>query len=225
MSNNLDLRMVFENAKVAVNKAFSDLKDKFGNPINISDVCKLTQSTYRFERPLEVGNTVYQFPVLANQDIFSNTEQRLLQQDSAVIYQLGVFLGAPASATDAAFLPDSYPSPVKYGANATPANAIYNSMLSITVNNDILVPNWDVLKHLNVPETQQTAALGAGSPQDEMRGCHDGYYPMEPNVVLIGSKNNVIKIQLPVGLTAVLTNSRLIVIARCIVAQNSTVVS
>jgi hypothetical protein len=223
--NNMDMRMVFENAKIAVNKAFSDLKDKFGNPINIADVCKLTQSTYRFEQGLVVGTTQYTFPVLAQQAIFSNTEFRLLQQDSAVIYQLGVFVAAPASATDAAFLPDTYPSPFKYGANATPLNALYNGNMSITVNNDILVPNWDILKHLNVPETQQTAALGAGSPQDQIRGGHDGFYPMEPNVVLIGSKNNVISINLPVGLTAVLTNSRVIVIARCIVAQNSTVVS
>lgn len=225
MTNNMDLRMVYLNAKESLNKAFSDLKDKFGNPINIADICKLTQSTYRFEQLLVVGATQYQFPVLAQQAIVSNTETRLLQQDSAVIYQLGVFLGAPTSAIDAAFLPDSYPSPFKYGANATPANALYSGNLSITVNNDILVPTWDIFKHLNAPETQQTAALGAGSPQDQMRGCHDGFYPMEPNVVLIGSKNNVININLPVGLTAVQTFSRVIVIVRCIVAQNSTVVS
>lgn len=219
------MRMVYENAKIAVNKAFSDLKDRFGNPINISDVCKLTKSTYRFEQPLVVGSTQYQFPVLAQQAIFANTETRLLQQDSAVIYQLGVFIGAPASATDAAFIPDAYPNPLKYGANAVPANALYSGNLSITVNNDILIPNWDLLAHYNAPETQATALPAAGSPIDQFRGCHDGFVAMEPNVVLIGSKNNVININLPVGLTAVLTNSRVIVITRCIVAQNSTVVS
>lgn len=217
---NIDARMIFENAKRALQNAFPDLKK------DISQICKLTQSTYRFEQPLVAGNTLYQFPVLVNQEVFSNTETRLLQQDSAVIYSIGIFAGAPASATDAAFIPDTYANPVKYGANATALQSLWNgSNLKITVNNDILVPNWDVLKHYNAPETQQTAALGAGSPLDQFRGSFDGFYPMEPNVVLIGSKNNVIQVTLAQGITAVNANSRIIVMCRCITAQNSSVVS
>lgn len=219
--NNMDARMVFENARKALNKAFPGLK---GN--DIMDYCKLTQSTYRFEQPLTAGNTLYQFPVLVNQEVFSNTEKRLLQQDSAVIYSIGIFAGAPASAVDAAWIPDAYNNPIKYGANSGPLLALWNgSNFSIAVNNDILVPNWDVMKHYNTPETQQTAALGAGSPQDEFRGGFDGFYPMEPNVVMIGSKNNVLQLNLAAGITAVQANSRVIVMVRCITAQNSSVVS
>jgi hypothetical protein len=216
---NVDARLVYENAKVALRKAFSDVP-------NIAEICKLTQSTYRLEQPLVAGNTQYQFPVLVNEQVFSNTEKRLLQQDSAVVYSMGIFVGAPASSTDTAWLPDTYNSPVKYGANAAPLASVWNgSNLSIAVNNDILTPNWDIWKHFYAPETQQTAALASGFPQDENRGAFDGFYPMEPNIVLIGSKNNVIQISLPVGLTAVKANSRLVIILRAITAQNSTVVS
>lgn len=215
---NLDARLVYENSKEALRKAFPNIP-------NIAEICKLTQSTIRLEQPLVVGNTNYQFPVLVNQEIFSNTEKRLLQQDSAILYQMGLFAGAPASATDNAFVPDSYPNAVKYGANAAPLQALWSGNISIAVNNDILTPNWDVWKHYNAPETQQTAALASGFPADEMRGSFDGFYPVEPNLVLIGSKNNVINLTLPVGLTAVKANSRVILILRCVIAQNSTVVS
>jgi hypothetical protein len=219
--NNIEARMVFENAKKALNAAFPGLNGK-----DITQYCKLTQNTYRFEQPLVAGTTLYQFPVLVNQELFSNTEQRLLQQDSAVVYQIGIFAGAPASAVDAAFTPDSYPSPVKYGADSAPLLSLWNgSNLKITVNNDILVPNWDVWKHYNAPETQQTGALGAASPMDEMRGGHDGFGAMEPNVVMIGSKNNVIQLTLAAGIASVKAFSRVIVICRCITAQNSSVVS
>ena len=220
--SNLDARMSYENAKNALRGAFPDL---IKQGIDVASICKLTQSTYRFEQPIVAGNTTYTFPVLVNQQVFSNTEQRLLQQDSAIINSLGFFVGAPASATDVSFLPNAYPNPFLFGANAVPLQAVYNGSLSIAVNNDILVPNWDIFKHLRIPETQATAAPASASPIDEMNGGEYGFYPLEPNIVLIGSKNNVITITIPVGISAVKANSRLIVIARGITAQNSTVVS
>lgn len=218
---NMDARMVYENARKALNAAFPGLKGQ-----DIASVCKLTQNTYRLEQPLVAGATLYQFPVLVNQQVFANTETRLNQQDSAVIYSVGIFAGAPASATDAAWIPSTYNSPVLFPVNFQALDALWNgSNLSISVNNDILVPNWDVFKHYNAPETQQTAALGAGSPEDQTRGGWDGFYPMEPNVVMIGSKNTVIQVNLAQGITAVNEFSRIVIILRCITAQNSTVVS
>lgn len=214
-TNNIDARLVYENAREALERAFPNVSD-------IIQRTKLTQNTYRFERELVAGNRLYSFPVLANEDVFSNTEIRIKLQDSAIIYSLGVFIAKPASATDTAFLPKTYPNSVDFGANTDAQLALYNGILSISVNNDIVMTNWDVLKHYNAPETQLTAA--ANSPVDQMSGT-DGFYPMEPNVVLIGSKNNVIEIELPVGISAVEANSRLIIIARAIKAQNSTVVT
>lgn len=217
--NNLDARMVFENAKAALMKAFPNVP-------NLLQVVKLTQGSLRFEQPLVVGNTIYTFPVLDNQAVFSNLEDRLKLQDSFVVSQIKISTGAPASSTDNTFLPDSYPNPVKYGANATPLNAFWNANLQITVNNDIITPKWDLYRHYNAPETQQTAAVGAGSPQDQDRGAFDGWYAVEPNIVLIGSKDTNLQILLKgAGLSSILTNSRAIIQVRGVLAQNSTVVS
>lgn len=224
--NSIAARMVFENAKYAINKAFPINPDKPRE--EASELCKLTQSYLRLERELSINQSVYDFPVLVNNNQFGqqfNTEKRLNQNDSFVISEIGIFLGLPASETDAAFLPDSYPNPFIYGANATPLKGVYSGSLNITVNYDILVPEWDLLRHYLSPQTQQTAAAGAGSPVDEFDGKQYGFYPMEPNVVLIGSKKNDIKIGLPAPLTAVPANARLIMILRGVLAQNSTVVS
>lgn len=218
MTSNIDARMVFENAKNALRKAFPNVG-------NIAEICKLTQNAYRFEQPLAVGQTLYTFPVLNNEAVFSNTEQRLRQQDSAVVYSLGVMVGLPASATDTAWIPKTYESPFIFGANSVPLRALWNGSLSIAVNNDILTPNWDLFRHYCAPETQQAAALGAGSFVDELHGQSDGFYPVEPNIVMVGSKNNVISINLPAGITSVAAGSRIIIVARAITAQNSTVVS
>ena len=154
---NIDARMVYENARKALNAAFPGLKGQ-----DIASVCKLTQNTYRLEQPLVAGATLYQFPVLVNQQVFANTETRLNQQDSAVIYSIGIYAGQPASATDAAWIPVTYNSPFIFGANAQALNALWNgSNLSISVNNDILVPNWDVFKHYRCP----------GNPTDGGPGC------------------------------------------------------
>lgn len=216
---NLDARLVYENAKSALRKAFPDVP-------NIAEICKLTQSTIRLEQPITAGNTLYSFPVLQNEQKFSNTEVRLLQQDSAIVYSLGAFVAKPASLTDASFRLHTYPNPMEFSTPgaADAMNSLYNGLLSVAVNNDILVPKWDLFKHLVVPETQFTPA--ASSPETEIRGSFDGFYPLEPNIVLIGSKNNVIQVTLPdAGIATIEPNSRIVLILRAIIAQNSTVVS
>lgn len=217
--NNMDARLIFENAKAALEKAFPQNR-------NILNIVKLTQGTLRFEQPLVTGKTQYNFPILDNQNIFSNTEDRLLLQDSFVVSQIWIGTGAPSGPTDNTFSPDTYPNPVKYGANAVPLNALYNSNLQIAVNNDIILPKWDLFRHYNAPETQATAAPGEDSPIDEKRGSFDGWYAVEPNIVLVGSKNTQFQINMKgPGLSAVLANSRAIIMVRGVLAQNSTVVS
>jgi hypothetical protein len=156
-----------------------------------------------------------------------NNEQRLNLQDTFVVSQMGIFVSAPASAVDVAYRLCTYPNQVLFGAaNAAALRALYNAgQIKITVNNIVYTPTWDVFRHLYQPETQETAALGAGSPDDQQAGKYDGFYPMEPNFNLIGSKNNVIQLQMPIGLTAILANSRIEIIFRGVLAQNSTVVS
>lgn len=207
-------RQVYENAQRALMSAFpgQDIR-KF----------KCTQSFLRLELALSTSQTNYQFQIL-NQTTGSqfNTEQRLNLQDSFVVSQMGIFIGKPSGTTDTTFELDTYCDTVKY-TNAVAMNAIYNSQLQITVNNDVIVPAWDVAKHFYRPQTQTTGA--ANSPLNQKRLAEDGFYAIEPNITAIGSKNTVIQVNLKAALSAIDANSRLIVYLRGILAQNSTVVS
>lgn len=219
MKNNATARMVFDNAKRAIDQAY-------GSPESWKRF-KLTQSYLRLEVALVAGVTNFQFNVLVNQagatGIF-NTEQRLNLQDTFVPAQVGFFPALAANSTDAAFPLRSYLNPFIF-TNAAAMTGIYNGTFSIMVNNNNLIPAWDMWQHYHSPETQQTAAAAANSPIDEFDGCDDGMVAMEPNVALLGSKNNILTLQLRAGLTAVDANSRLVLIMRGVLAQNSTVVS
>lgn len=213
--------MMYDNVKKSIAKAFG----KSNQAIDL-DQFKITQSFLRLEQPIAVGRTLYTFPVLVNQanpQIF-NTEQRLNLQDSFFINDVGFFQGLPSGSTDATFKLLTYVSPFLF-VNDAQHQIFYNSKLSIAVNNNVIVPAWDTTRHLVAPQTQQTQALGAGAPMDEFHGNTTGFYPMEPNVTLVGSKNYVINLELPAAPTAVEANSRVIIVLRGLLVQNSTVVS
>lgn len=217
--NNINEREVFGNAVNALQNAF------FDTPGFDARNYKLTQSYLRVEQPIAVGVTQYRFPVLvteSNPQIF-NTEKRLNLQDSFVVASVGIFLAAPSSATAANFLPMTYPNPLVFtAATAADANTLYNGSLEIKVNNNVLVPDWDIYRHYNRPETQAVAAPPAQA--DENSGI-DGFYPMEPNIVFVGAKNTKLTINLPAGIATIIANSRIVMMFRGILAQNTTVVA
>lgn len=217
--DNFNGRMIFDNSKRALAKAFSDVQ---GVDVNRF---KLTQGYIRLEQPMVAGQTLYTFPVLSNQGSVFNTEQRLNLQDSFVISELAMYVALPTSATDATFKLFSYPNFFLFAANAVPAQTLYNGKLNIAVNNNTILPAWDLQRHWSTTDVQQNAAVAAAVFQDKVNGREDGYYPVEPNIVLVGSKNYQVTIQLPAGLATVAAFSRIILNFRGILAQNSTVVS
>jgi hypothetical protein len=217
--DNFNGRMIFDNSRRALKKAFADV------PNLDTDLFKLTQSFIRLEQPMVAGQTLYTFPVLANQGATFNTEQRLNLQDSLVISSIGMFVSVPASATDSAFKLFSYPNFFFFAATAAPAQALYNGRLNISVNNNTILPAWDLWRHWCTTDVQQNAAVAAAVFQDKYDGTENGYYACEPNLVLVGSKNYQVTIQLPAGIATITANSRITLIFRGILAQNSTVVS
>jgi len=217
-TSNMDARMVYENSKDALIKAF-------GTPA-ILDVCKLTQGFLRFEQAQVANRNIYDFPVLDNAGTPFNTEVRLKLQDSFVVSSILVASAAPSSATDNTFLIDTYANTQKYAATAALQTLWNAGNLQISVNRDVITPNWDIYRHYNASQTQQTDVLGAGSPMDQARGSFDGFYPCEPNIVLIGQKNTEIKVLLQgAGISAITASSRIVIMLRGVLAQNSTIVS
>jgi hypothetical protein len=216
MASQIGARLVFDNAKALVqNAGFS-----VGQAV-------LSQSYIRSEVALSASTTSYHIPVLVNDTQQSasafNTENRLQLQDAFVVSSIGIFVAAPGSATDTEFKLYSYNNAVTFsGAGEADALlSLYNGNLSWVVNNRQIIPSWPVMNHFVVPQTQEDTQAGGNSGFDQF-DSETGFFPMEPNAVLVGSKNNQISINLPSALAAVKASSRLVVIFRGILAQNVT---
>lgn len=232
--NSIAAREDFRVATQIFNNAFNPITLANGQPnpsynpaFDAVTAFRLSQSTLRLEQPTSSTSTLINFPVLINiqnQQQAFNTEIRLQQQDSFVPTHVGFFLAAPSSSTDTTFKLMTYANPFVL-TNATAMQAYYNGSLSIMINNVQYTQKWDLWRHWQTNQTQQTAALGAGSPEDQYIGSDDGFYPMQPFILLIGSQNIQLNINIPLAPSAVDANSRLVVMLRGILAQNSTVVN
>ena len=193
---------------------------------------KLSQGEIRLEVNLNTTSNTFVFGVTPNQQNSSNvqfsTERRLQLQDSLVVSDYGIFVGQASGNTDTTFALNTYGNTQVFAAADAAAldSTFYsNGWFSLKANNDVIIPYRGLFNHWYKPQTQQTAALGAGSPKDQLRGAEDGFVTMEPNILLIGSKNYQPEINLASALANASANLRCIFIARGIVAQNSTVVS
>lgn len=231
--NSIAARGNFERAVQIFYNAFNRLpngnvKDPFFDPIT---AFKLTQSTIRVEQLLLNNSTQYNFAVLNNinngNNQSFNTEIRLNQQDTFVPTEIFIGVGLPSGTTDTTWKPLTYENPALFTAAASDSLlTLWNGgMMQITVNKDVKTVNWDLMRHYYAPQTQQTGPVGLGSPTNQVCGADDGWYPMEPYVLLIGSQGIQIQINLPVALGTVDANSRLVLMMRGVLAQNSTVVS
>lgn len=213
-------RLVYRNAVKSMIRAGVDPKQAV-----------LSQSYLRFEQLVSSSKTSYQFGVLVNDSGNSGvsvrpTEQRLNLQDSFYVSSVQILLAQPSATTDTNFPLYSYPHQQTLGANFANFWNLYNGQMSLTVNNRTIVTAWDCFRHYQANQTQQTAAVGASANLNQLDGGKDSAYDTEPNWVLIGSKNNVLQINLPNAITPTTsTNNYIVVIMRGVLAQNVTVVS
>ena len=189
---------------------------------------RLTQSELRLEQPLVANSSLYQFPVLSNiqnQAQQFPTEIRLNLQDSFVPTRLGVYVALPGSATASNFQLFNYFNPTVF-ANALAEETLFNGVMKLSINNSQIINNWGLQRHRQVNQTQQIVTpLAAGTVVDEYKGSDNGMYPVQPFVLLLGSSNIQLSIQLPAPISAVDDNARVILRFEGILAQNSTVVN
>jgi hypothetical protein len=212
-------RLVFDNAKALVKNAGFDVNQAI-----------LSQSYLRSEVAMSTSTTSYHVPILVNDSQNGNafaTENRLNLQDAFVVSSIGVFVSRPAASTTTAFQYYTYPNAVAF-STAGAADALYNlynGSMSVVVNNRQIIPSWDLYRHLFVPQFQQgTSSSATNGGIDENDAAEFGYYPAEPNIVFVGSKNNQISLNLPsaIGTLQATTAPRIVVIFRGILAQNVT---
>lgn len=237
-TNNGSARESFQHAKQMFMRAFSD---RFANtPAGQQDLkrwvdsFKLSQSEIRCEVLLNGTNSNFVFGVTPNQANSNNqqflTENRLNLQDSFCVNEYGIFVAFPSGTTDVNYQLKTYGNTQLFTgagvAAALDATFFCNGYFQMKCNNDVIVPYRGLFNHWYKPQTQQTAALGAASPADQIRGAEDGMITSEPNIVLIGSKNYIPEIVLKAAMSSgTFTTERAIVIFRGVLAQNSTVVS
>lgn len=196
---------------------------------------KLTQSVLRLEQQLSITTARYQFSALKVDNGPSgtqfNTEVRLNQQDSFVVSSMGMYIGEPSSATDTTWIDHTYPNPLTFvgTGEAVALETLYKSQLRMTINNIVVMPTLYTSRFRKVGAAQKVTAAanqnGIGNDQIDMSS--DGLMLVEPNIYIIGSKQNLIELILPVALSAVSASgfTRVILELRGLLAQNSTSVT
>lgn len=231
-TNNISAEMAFEKAKRLFYLA---MRDKFTSDEACWDwvnARKFSQSEIRLECEMQANKTNFMFGLTDNQKnstgVLFNTENRLTMQDSLVCNEMGIYVCKPSSRTATDFQLRTYGNTQDFtaGAAASIDSQFYdNGAFQIQCNNDVVYPYRGLWNHKYRGQTQQTAALGAGSPGDQIRGAEDGMITMQPNILLIGSKGYIPQIVLPDSLATVDAFSRIVLIFRGVLAQNSTSVS
>lgn len=193
---------------------------------------KLSQGEVRLEVELNTANNIFTFGMTPNQanstNVVFNTEKRLDLQDSLICSEYGIYVAQPTSRTATNYRLHTYANRVDFvaaDADALDTTFFANGYYQLKVNNDVVIPYRGIFNHLYVPQTQQTAAAGAASPLDQIRGAEDGQVTQEPNLLLIGSKNYVPQLVLPSNLASASAFERAIIIYRGVLAQNSTVIN
>jgi len=211
-------RMVFENAKALVRGLGYSVEH-----------AKLTQSYLRSEVALSTSIANYHLPVLVNdtQNGASRINQKSLNlQDIFVLTDLAVYIGVGSATSTKAQL-YSYPnSSIFTSATDDDLWSIYNGYLNLTINNEQVLPAWDVLRHYFAPQTQGGVGITAQTvfPVDQFDASNDGFYPVEPGIVMNGAANINFQLTANGAPATVLTNSFICVIQRGILCQNVTTV-
>lgn len=211
MATQMGSRMVFENAKTLVRSLGYSVEH-----------AKLTQSYLRSEVALSTSIANYHIPVLVNdtQNGASRVnEKRLNLQDIFITTEIAVLIGIGSATATAAKL-YTYPNSTVFAA-ATDDNlwSIYNGYLNLTINNEQVLPAWDVLRHYFVPQTQQSA-----STTDQWSAGQDAFYPVEPGIVMNGAANINFQLTANGAPATVQADSFICVLQRGILCQNVTTV-
>jgi len=218
MASQMGSRMVFENAKALVRGLGYS-----------ADHAKLTQSYLRSEVALSTSIANYHIPVLVNdtQNGASRVnEKRLNLQDIFITTEIAVLIGV-GNATNTKAPLYTYPNGVVFtSATDDDLLSIYNGYLNLTINNEQVLPAWDVLRHYFVPQTQGGVGITAQTvfPVDQWAASQDAFYPVEPGIVMNGAANINFQLTANGAPATVLSNSFICVIQRGILCQNVTTV-
>ncbi len=206
----------------------SKLKTKAGN-------FRASESTLK--SIVQITNTTnYEFPILTtetnNGAAIRPEEIRLSTNDDFVIVEHQIYLlGKYKNETnEETFLLDYVPYEL---GNQTDLAALYDGNMEVSINNDIILKGYDLLKFRRVPEYAQFEDKAISNEALTLQPSvkTDKLISIEPNINLSGAKTNKIKIVLPKAISTFtfkgwlkqndqLTIDSIMYIARGILIQN-----
>lgn len=227
---------------------------QYRSQVNVDEI---TQGYLWTEATLLPSRQVIQFPLIDTQQVASSpvtpTMRLLTMQDSFMISTLSYFLMQYAydeTQQNPIFDIDTITwAPITYVStwnnndtevNFAPGCAMLwiGAYLSLEVNKKMLIPYWDCYRHYKAPMAQATPSFP--NPSDYMPrtknqhdGSTDGFYPVEPNVVIGGGRGNILKLNLAANIPSTIAPFsqegygagfviKAVVCVRGILMQNST---
>jgi hypothetical protein len=160
----------------------------------------LSQSNLRLVQPLLPNLNLFNFPVQVDQPPVSSAEIRLQKQDAFFCSNIAFYITKAASATDVSYQTLTYPNVVTWpvGAGVGGLYTVYNGEMVITINKSVIVPAYPMLNFLQIPQTQNIAAIVGQVNQFDPAAVS----LWEPTINFIGTKQNQFQIQLPANMTA-----------------------
>ena len=160
----------------------------------------------------------------------TNTEQRLSLNDGFSIFEIGIFIADPSSATDTTYKLFTYPNAAQFATSnvATSLNGFYNNgVLNISKDQVNYLENYPLYNHRFVPQVQDgltggytTSGATAPNGLDSFDGKNDAFAPLASYINITGRDTLNVNIQLPAGLAAVETYQRVILVFRGYKAYN-----
>ncbi len=189
---------------------------------------EITQGYLWTEATISPTKQVIQFSLVDTQQISGSpvtpTMRLLTMQDSFLVASMSYFLenytydgsqANPNFTTGNSWAPLTYSSPwASNGINhdLDPGCDMFwiGAYLSLEVNKKVLIPYWDCYRHYQAPQTQATPAFPIPSnyipeQSNQHDGSVDGFYPVEPNVVIGGGRGNILKLNLAVNVPATIS--------------------
>jgi len=234
LTNNMTARESLKIAAELMFNAFKDDKHSVDEVWNWIWERRPAQAHIRLEVELNNSSNSFKFGLTEKQSNSNNvqftTERRLDQQDTLVVNQFAICVGKVASEDDTLWEPRTYGNIVDFGlVNGAVIDQTFFShgWYNLMVNNTNIMPYRPLKDHHYRGITQQTAALGASSPNDQFMGSEDGFVTQESNLLLIGNKGYMPYINFPTSLAFASAEPgiRAVLDYSGILFQNSTILS
>lgn len=160
--------------------------------------------------PIANSTSLYKFQLKSDQNILApQIEQRIDRNDVFIAHRIGYGIMPVVSGNFNRALMATYPNNTVFPAVVGPPaftpdhlQVFWNARLSLKVGNTVFIPNYDTRNFYYAPETQKSAATN----YDQVDGQMDGFVDWTPQIILSGSANIELNVEVPLDSTIAVAN-------------------